>query len=79
MTTITKYFNFTTGITQSYKNIAYKNGTCTTMNKHLRNKLNKINEYEVGEVLICKNYVKLKILHLMLMLNMKLLKLWIIA
>ena len=30
------------------------------MNKHLRNKLNKINEYEVGEVLICKNYFKVK-------------------
>ena len=30
------------------------------MNKHLRNKLNKQNEFGVGEVLICKNYFKSK-------------------
>ena len=60
MTTINTYFKFTTDITQSRKNIAYKNATSNEVSKHLRKKLNKQNEYEIGEVLICRDYVKLK-------------------
>ena len=50
----------TKGITQSRKNIAYKNDTCAEVSKHLRKKLNKQNEYEVGEILICREYLKTK-------------------
>ena len=60
MTTIKKYFKFTTDITHSCKNIAYKNDTCNEVSKHLRKKLNKQNEYEIGEILICRDYVKIK-------------------
>jgi len=60
MTTIRKYFKFTTDITQSRKNLAYKNDTSNEVSKHLRKKLNKQNEYEIGEVLICRDYAKLK-------------------
>jgi len=42
------------------RNIAYKNDTCKEVNKHIRKKLNKTDEYEVGEVLICREYLKLK-------------------
>ena len=42
------------------KNIAYKNDTSKEVNKHIRKLLNKTDEYEVGEVLICREYLKLK-------------------
>ena len=60
MTTVNKYFKYTTDITHSRKNIAYKNDTCNEVSAHSRKRLNKQNEYEIGEVLICRDYVKLK-------------------
>ena len=54
------YFKFTSDITQSRKNIANKNDTCTEVNKHIRKLLNKTQEYERGEVLICRDYTKVK-------------------
>jgi hypothetical protein len=60
ITTIKKYFQFTNDITQSVKNIAYMNDTCREVSKHIRKKLNKKHEYEYGEVLICREYTKLK-------------------
>ena len=59
ITTIKTYFQFTENITTSMKNIAYKNDTCKEVSKHIRKKLNKTDEYEVGEVLICREYLKL--------------------
>ena len=38
ITTIKKHFKFTTDITKSFKNIAYKNDTCAEVNKHIRKK-----------------------------------------
>ena len=60
MTTIKKHFKFTTDITQSCKNIAYKNGTCNEVSKHSRKKLNKQNEFETSEILICRDYIEIK-------------------
>ena len=60
MTTINKYFKYTTNITQNLKNIAYKNDTCKEVAQHLRKKLNKTSEYEKGEILICREYLKIK-------------------
>jgi len=60
METITKYFKFTTEITQSENNIAYMNDTCKEVAKAIRKKLRKVSEYDVGEVLICRDYFKLK-------------------
>ena len=36
------------------------NDTCENVSKHIRRKLNKASEYEKGEVLICREYLKLK-------------------
>ena len=58
--TIEKYFKFTTTVTQSEKNIAYMNDTCTEVAQHIRNLQNREAEYEVGEVLICREYFKTK-------------------
>ena len=58
--TITKYFEFTSDLTQSLNNIAYMNSTCKLVSSHIRKKLNKKNEYELGEYLICREYTKLK-------------------
>ena len=48
-TTIRKYFKFTQNLTVSQKGIAYLNDTCREVSKHIRKKLNKKDEYEVGE------------------------------
>jgi hypothetical protein len=57
---IKKYFKYTTDITQSVKNVAYKNDTCEEVSKHIRRKLGKTVEFEVGEALICRGYFKEK-------------------
>ena len=36
------------------------NDTCRIVSNHTRKKLNKNSEYEVGEVLICRDYINLK-------------------
>ena len=55
---INKYSKFTTDITQSTKNIAYRNETCKNASNAIRNKFNKKGDYEIGEVLICRKYTK---------------------
>jgi ATP-dependent exoDNAse (exonuclease V) alpha subunit len=61
--TIKKYFKFTTNITNSEHNIAYMNDTCKTVSKHIRKLKNKEADYEVGEMLICREYCKTKEYH----------------
>ena len=56
-TTIKKYFKFATEI-KTASNIAYKNSTCEGVAKNVRSMLNKTFEYEVGEVLVCRKYLK---------------------
>ena len=36
------------------------NDTCENVSKHTRKSLNKSSEYEKGDVLICREYLKLK-------------------
>jgi hypothetical protein len=60
MNTIEKYFKFTQDITNSTNNIAYMNDTCKAVAEHIRTMLNKTDDYEVGEYLICREYTKLK-------------------
>ena len=43
---IKKYFKCTTDITQSVKNVAYKNDTCEVISKHIRRKLCKTAEFK---------------------------------
>ena len=50
----------TTNITESENNIAYMNDTCKEVAKHIRNLQHKESEYEVGEVLVCREYCKTK-------------------
>jgi hypothetical protein len=56
--TISKYFKFTTEVTQSLKNIAFLNNTCKSKSIVIRNNLGKTNEYEVGEYLTCRKWMK---------------------
>jgi hypothetical protein len=37
-----------------------KNETCKEVSKHIRKRLNKKSEYEVGETLICREYINIK-------------------
>jgi hypothetical protein len=56
---IKKYFRTTNKFTTAY-NIAYQNQTCANVAKQVRTNLNKEVDYEVGELLICRNYFKVK-------------------
>ena len=51
--TIKKYFKFVSDI-KTAQNIAYKNSTCESVAKDVRKMLNKTDDYEVGEVLVCR-------------------------
>jgi hypothetical protein len=42
------------------QNIAYQNNTCISVAKQVRVNLNKTEDYEVGEKLICRKYFKMK-------------------
>jgi hypothetical protein len=55
--TINKYFKFATEV-NTVNNIAYKNSTCEGVAKSVRSMLEKTYEYEVGEVLVCRKYLK---------------------
>ena len=55
--TIKKYFKFATEI-KTASNIAYKNSTCEGVARNVRSMLNNTYEYEVGEVLVCRKYLK---------------------
>ena len=60
MDTLEHYFEFTHDVTKSLKDIAYRNGTCKYVARRTRKQQNKTDEYEVGELLVCKEYCKRK-------------------
>jgi len=55
---IEKYFRFVDKLTTNF-NIAYKNVTCKDVSEKVRRMLRKKQEYEEGEVLVCRKYTKL--------------------
>ncbi len=55
--TVKKYFKFTDEV-KTANNIAYKNSTCEGVASAVRKMLKKTAEYEVGEVLVCRKYLK---------------------
>jgi uncharacterized protein involved in tolerance to divalent cations len=55
-----KYFKFTDNINESENNIAYENKTRKAVSSAIRKKLNKVDDYEIGEILICRKYIELK-------------------
>ena len=57
--TIRKYFKLTKW-PNTENNIAYKNATCAKVSKAVRRRMAKSSEYEVGEVLVCRIYFKVK-------------------
>jgi hypothetical protein len=58
--TIAKFFPIATEI-ETTSNIAYKNSTCDEVAKQAREKLlKKTTDYEVGEKLVCRKYLKTK-------------------
>jgi hypothetical protein len=56
--TVKKYFKFVSEI-KTASNIAYKNSTCESVAKDVRKMLKKVDDYEVGEVLVCRKYMKI--------------------
>ena len=58
MATIRKYFKFTNSI-DTANNIAYKNTTCADVAKVVRDNMGKTEDYEIGEKLVCRKYLKL--------------------
>ena len=58
-TTITKYFKMVDKIITN-NNIALRNEVCDNVSKTVRKMKNMIADYEVGENLICRKYLKIK-------------------
>jgi hypothetical protein len=57
--TIKKYFKVTNEI-ETINNIAYKNSTCVSVSAKVREKLKMKEEYEVGEMIVCRKFLKVK-------------------
>ena len=55
---IDKYFKWEDDIRVCNHNIAYENRTCKIISNHMRKLLNKQEEFEIGDVMICKTYLK---------------------
>ena len=55
---IPKYFETTDDIMASEHNIAYTNIGCRNVANEIRNRLNKKDKYEVGEILIARKWIK---------------------
>ena len=55
---IPKYFETTDDIMASEHNIAYTNIRCRNAANEIRNRLNKKDKYEVGEILIARKWIK---------------------
>ncbi len=55
---IERYFKMVDKLTTSF-NIAFKNKTCEDVSQKVRRMLGKTQEYEEGEVLVCRKYTKL--------------------
>ena len=56
---VKKYLKTTSNLMASEKKIAYTNTRCKNVSKYIRNNLGKTDNYEVGEVLICRKYKKI--------------------
>ena len=56
---IEKYFKCADNINESENNIAYLNETCKNVSSAIRKNLSKVDDYEIGEILICRRYTKL--------------------
>ena len=57
---INKYFEYTTDIAGTESNIAYLNNTCREVSKQIRKRQGKKSEFEIGEIMICREYRKTK-------------------
>ena len=57
--TVRRYFKRTKTV-KTDTNIAFKNSTCELVAKAVRKNLKKATDYEVGEKLVCRKYLKLK-------------------
>ena len=77
---ILRFFKYTDNINESENNIAYLNETCKNVSSAIRKKLNKVDDYEIGEILICRKYINLKkvMLNFRLIFNIRLLRLMVI-
>ena len=58
-TTVRKYFPVLERSETDF-NIAYYNDTCATVARMVRRRMKKATEYEVGETLVCRAYIKAK-------------------
>ena len=57
---IEKYFKYTSDMNLNDNNVAYLNDTCKGVANQIRKKQNRKGEYEVGETMICREYLKSK-------------------
>ena len=57
---IEKYFSFTDKIQNCDNNIAYTNATCKKVSKEIRKMKNIKDEFILGDLMICRNYMKTK-------------------
>ena len=57
---IEKYFSYTDEILDCDNNIAYTNATCRKVSKAIRKLKNISDEFVVGDLMICRNYMKTK-------------------
>ena len=57
--TIKKNYKVTNEI-ETINNIAYKNSTCVSVSAKVREKLKMKEEYEVGEMVVCRKFLKVK-------------------
>ena len=57
---IDKHFGWIDDIKICNSNIAYENRTCKIVSNQIRKLLNKKDEFEIGDVMICKEYLKMK-------------------
>ena len=57
---ILKHFKYTDKINESEHNIAYTNETCKDVSSAIRKELNKVDDYEIVEILICRKFIDVK-------------------
>ena len=57
---IDSYFKWEDDIRVCNHNIAYENKACKIFSNQMRKLLNKQEEFEIGDVMICKEYLKVK-------------------
>ena len=53
---IQKHSKHIGNINEAENNIAYLNETCKNVSSAIRKKLNKVDDYETGEILVCRKY-----------------------